>query len=72
VRHPFSNGTLPDTELPFSCPRCACVMTLHQPDPELANCLLAICEYCKAWYLTDPKETKLSLVRQPRDLPSRQ
>jgi hypothetical protein len=72
VRDPFSTGRLPDAGLPFTCPRCACVMTLHQPDPELTNCLLAICEYCKAWYLTDPKETKLSLVRQPRDRPSRQ
>jgi hypothetical protein len=72
VRQPFSTGDVADAGLPFSCPRCACMMTLHQPDPELANCLLAICEYCKAWYLTDPTETKLSLIRQPRDWPSRQ
>jgi hypothetical protein len=72
VRDPLSIADRKDVELPFSCPRCACVMTLHQPDPELTNCLLAICEYCKAWYLTDPRETKMSLVRQPRDRPSRQ
>ena len=58
--------------LPFSCPRCACLMTLHQPDPELSDHLLAVCEYCKSWYLTNPAETKLSLIRQPRDRPSRQ
>ena len=62
----------PILNVPFSCPRCACLMTLHQPDPELSERLLAVCEYCKSWYLTNPTETGLSLIRQPRDRPSRQ
>lgn len=72
LRRHLSSGDARNIDPPFSCPRCACVMTLHQPDPELTECLLAICEYCKAWYLTNPTETKLSLIRQPRDRPSRQ
>jgi hypothetical protein len=72
VRHrSVSRARAQNSGFPFTCPRCACLMTLHQPDPELTDCLLAICEYCKSWYLTNPAETKLSLIYQPRERPSR-
>jgi hypothetical protein len=58
--------------LVFYCPRCACPMTIHQPDPELEECLLATCEYCKSWYLTNPGASTLSPIRQLNYRPSRQ
>ena len=56
-------AAIPD--LPYHCPRCACPMTLHQPDLELTERLLATCEYCKSWYLTNTIDTKLSPIRLP-------
>ncbi len=35
------------------CLRCGDSLALHQPDPQLPHRLLAVCEDCKAWYLTD-------------------
>jgi hypothetical protein len=35
------------------CDRCEAPLTLHQPDPQLPDRLLAVCEECKAWYLSD-------------------
>ena len=34
------------------CPHCECDLTLHQPDPDLPQRLLATCSDCKAWFLT--------------------
>jgi uncharacterized protein YbaR (Trm112 family) len=43
-----------DTDmLTICCPRCENPLTLHQPDEELADRLLATCEDCKSWFLTD-------------------
>ena len=54
--------------VPLSCcPRCGCSLTLHQPDPELADRLLATCDDCKSWYLTNPSGAVLSPVRQRKD-----
>jgi uncharacterized protein YbaR (Trm112 family) len=39
--------------LTICCPRCENELTLHQPDEELADRLLATCEDCKSWFLTD-------------------
>ncbi len=50
-----------------SCPRCGCPLTLHQPDPDLADRLLATCDECKSWYLTDPEGTELDPIHQPKD-----
>jgi hypothetical protein len=72
IRHHYPADAAPILNVPFSCPRCACLMTLHQPDPELTDRLLAVCEYCKSWYLTNPTETMLRFIRQPRNRPSRQ
>jgi len=36
----------------FRCPQCGSSLTLHQPDPELPDRLLATCEECKSWFLT--------------------
>jgi hypothetical protein len=38
---------------PIACPNCSSPLTLHQPDPELADRLLGTCERCKHWYLVD-------------------
>ena len=40
-------------QIAITCPKCEYSLTLHQPDPELPNRLLAICDECKAWFLTD-------------------
>ncbi len=50
--------------LSFCCPQCESFLTLHQPDPELPDRLLATCEDCKSWYLTAPKGN--SLIPIPR------
>lgn len=39
--------------LAMCCPECECELTLHQPDPELADRLLATCDECKSWFLTN-------------------
>jgi hypothetical protein len=36
------------------CPRCEGCLTLHQPDPDLPNRLLATCDECKSWFLAEP------------------
>jgi hypothetical protein len=35
------------------CPRCEYSLTIHQPDPDLPNRLLATCDECKSWFSTD-------------------
>jgi len=30
-------------------------LTIHQPDPEETDRLLATCEDCKSWYVTDTR-----------------
>ena len=39
--------------LALTCPHCEFPLTLHQPDPELPDRLLATCDDCKAWFLTN-------------------
>ena len=41
------------------CPRCESALTLHQPDPDQPNRLLATCDECKSWFLTDSQATIL-------------
>jgi hypothetical protein len=55
----------------FACPSCGCCLTLHQPDPELADRLLATCDDCKSWYVTNPTTTGLRPIRQLNDRRSR-
>ena len=47
----------------FCCQQCGTSLTLHQPDPDLADRLLATCDECKSWYLTNPAGTELSPIR---------
>jgi hypothetical protein len=44
-------------------------MTLHQPDPDLTERLLATCEECKAWYLAIPKGETFQTLRLPDGSP---
>jgi hypothetical protein len=45
------------------CPRCEAGLTLHQPDPELPDRLLATCDECKAWFIT--RADAIELIRLP-------
>jgi hypothetical protein len=51
-----------------NCPRCEFELTLHQPDPELGDRLLATCEECKSWFLTNSEGVALTRIPEfPRD-----
>jgi hypothetical protein len=54
-------------EVATCCPRCEYSLTLHQPDPELPDRLLATCDECKAWFLTDSDGVKLIAIPTRRD-----
>src|SRR5438874_983801 len=43
----------PDDASELACPACHAVLVLHQPDPQLPDRLLGICEECRAWFLID-------------------
>jgi hypothetical protein len=45
------------------CPVCAAPLVLHQPDAQLPHRLLAVCEECKAWYVSDPHGMLLTSIR---------
>jgi hypothetical protein len=51
------------------CPQCENSLALHQPDPELPNRLLATCDDCKSWFLTD--SDGVTLVAIPNRLADR-
>jgi hypothetical protein len=48
------------TEL--ECPRCREYLSLHIPDPELSDRMLATCEACKSWYLFDRIERRIVML----------
>ena len=50
--------------LPY-CPRCEGSLSVHQPDPELPKRLLATCDECKSWYLTNDKVSELRFIAPP-------
>ena len=56
---PSSSGKIassPTKELLLFCyQRCKSLLTIHQPDPEETDRLLATCEDCKSWYVTDTR-----------------
>ena len=57
-------------QLVICCPECECPLTLHQPDSDLPNRLLATCDDCKAWFLTDGRTHSLiPLAQYFRDQP---
>ena len=49
------------------CPHCECSLTLHQPDPELPNRLLATCDECKSWFLSDSDGVALVAIPECPD-----
>jgi uncharacterized protein YbaR (Trm112 family) len=53
--------------LTVSCPRCENPLTLHQPDEELAERLLATCEDCKSWFLTNAAVSVLTPILEASD-----
>lgn len=55
-----------DGQVMICCPHCEYSLTLHQPDPELPNRLLATCDDCKSWFLTD--SNGIALVEIPTPL----
>lgn len=42
-----------DVERRAACPGCGSALDLHQPDIELPERLLGVCESCKGWYVLD-------------------
>ena len=44
------------------CPDCEAELFLHQPDPQLPDRLLAVCEDCKAWFLSDAQGILLTPI----------
>lgn len=51
---------------PGCCPECGADLVVHQPDLELPDRLLAVCEECKAWFLTSPELDSLILLPLPQ------
>lgn len=49
------------------CPRCDSNLSLHQPDEDLPDRLLATCDFCKAWYWTDDGGLKLRRIDAESD-----
>jgi hypothetical protein len=47
------------SSLAMCCPECECELTFHQPDPELADRLLATCDECKSWFLANSERDLL-------------
>jgi hypothetical protein len=58
------SGEFAADEVANSCPQCEAHLTLHQPDPELPNRLLATCDECKSWYVTDSQGEVLTPVSE--------
>jgi hypothetical protein len=48
--------------LAICCPRCESGLTLHQPDADVPDRLLATCDECKSWFLANSDATVLSQV----------
>ena len=43
------------------CPQCFADLQIHQPDRDLPERLLAVCEECHSWFLMD-QEGAMSLL----------
>lgn len=56
-------------EVATCCPQCEDFLTLHQLDVELPERLLATCDDCKSWFLTDTEG--VTLVAIPNGLTDR-
>ena len=49
------------------CPQCEYSLTLHQPDPKLPERLLATCDECKAWFLSNSDGVNLVAIPPRRE-----
>jgi hypothetical protein len=45
-----------------TCPSCEETLSLHIPDPQLPDRMLAVCEDCKSWYLLNPVKGRMTLL----------
>jgi hypothetical protein len=45
-----------------TCPNCEETLSLHIPDPQLPDRMLAVCEECKSWYLLDALKGRMALL----------
>jgi hypothetical protein len=64
----LENDEHTDTEmLTVCCPRCENTLTLHQPDEELVDRLLATCDDCKSWFLTNTNASILTPILEAPD-----
>src|SRR5262249_49843896 len=52
-------------QISMSCPNCEAELTLHQPDLDLPERILATCADCKAWFLSESQAGKLSQCAGP-------
>ena len=50
------------TSLSMCCPRCESSLSIHQPESELPDRLLATCDECKTWFLANSEATSLVLI----------
>jgi hypothetical protein len=64
MRH--HSAELAASSLGICCPRCACKLTLHKPDPENAIRLFAKCDECNSCFLTNPEG--VALIPVPENL----
>jgi hypothetical protein len=58
--------------LSVCCPQCDMPLTLHQPDEELVDRLLATCEACKSWFLANADASVLTPISKESDRSLRQ
>jgi hypothetical protein len=64
----WQNDEQADTDmLTVCCPECENPLTLHQPDEELADRLLATCEVCKSWFLANANASVLTPILESFD-----
>ena len=50
--------------LSICCPSCENSLTLHQPDPDLPDRILATCDECKSWFLAKSDGVDLVPIRE--------
>jgi hypothetical protein len=53
------------------CSRCRSPLTFHQPDTQLPDRLLATCDRCKSWFLSDSSKADLIPIDLPEDVSRR-
>ena len=54
-------------EVIHACPHCESNLTIHQPDQDVWNRLLATCDDCKSWFLTDSERSAFVAITASLD-----